>query len=154
MTLYLKRLVCFFFLLPNMGLLLLTVNHIQNIQLSVGHSEKQIIQISKIQKTYTLLGVGKPETYSQNQKPSKVGYGHYYIPGNAMHEQKLIIKRKTQRNSEINPNQDWIPPGWPVPQQLPHPDSPWLHPTPSTHLVAILTTMPPPCPSTEVLQGP
>ena len=75
-----------------MSLFLLTVNHIQNIQLSVGHPEKQIVQISKIQKTYALPGTGKPKTYSENQKPSKAGYGHYYILGDAMHEQKLIIK--------------------------------------------------------------
>jgi flagellar biosynthesis chaperone FliJ len=68
-----------------MGLLLLNVNHIQNIQLFVDRLEKQIVQLSKIKKTNTLYGDRKPKSYTENQKSSKVGYGHDYIPGDTTH---------------------------------------------------------------------
>ena len=74
-----------------MGLHLLTVKTYTKCTIVYRSPEKQIVQVSKIQKCNALPGTGKPETYRQNQQPSKVGYGRYYVPTDNMHKQRLNI---------------------------------------------------------------
>ena len=77
-----------------MGLLLLTVDHIQNIHyLSVTRKNK-LFKMSKIQKTNALPRHGKPESYSVIQKPSQDGYSRDYIPGDIMHNRELSENEK------------------------------------------------------------
>lgn len=82
----------YLFFLANMGILLLTTVHIQNVHFLPITWKPYCSNLSKIQKTNTLLRLGKPKPYNVCQKPSQAGYGRDYIPRSTMHNRKPCIK--------------------------------------------------------------
>ena len=120
-----------FFFLANIGLLLLPVKYLHNLQNYVGYPEPERLLTQFIREAmfYPESGNQRPYSPKKNQIV-QTGLSHAYISIIAKHNQRHKNKLKMKAHTKINPNPNWLHPDWPVAPLRPHPDSPCLCPNP------------------------
>lgn len=74
-----------------MAPLLLTVKTYTKCTIVYRSPGKQIVQSVQNSKMLRSTRKRKPETYSQNQQPSKADYGRYYVPTDSMYKHTINI---------------------------------------------------------------